>query len=108
MMNRNNYSEPVIVKVDPDLEDIIPRFLQNRQRDIGAILDALDKNDYETIRILGHNMKGAGGGYGFEFITDVGGSIEQAAKNKDADEIEKSVKSLSAYLEQIEVVFQSP
>ncbi len=105
-MKRNSESGPIIVKVDPDLEDIIPGFLQNRQGDIEAALDALEKSDYETIRILGHNMKGAGGGYGFEVITDIGSAIEEAAKNNDADEIRKSLGELSTYLEQIEIVFE--
>lgn len=105
-MDRNNDSGPIIVKVDSDLEDIIPGFLQNRQSDIEAILEALDKDDYESIRILGHNMKGAGGGYGFEVITDIGSAIEQAAKNNDADEIKRSLDELSTYLEQIEIVFE--
>ena len=105
-MERNNDSGPIIVKVDSDLEDIIPGFLQHRQSDIEAIADALDKGDYETIRILGHNMKGAGGGYGFEVITDIGRAIEQAAANNDEAEIKKSLSELSMYLEQIEVVFE--
>jgi HPt (histidine-containing phosphotransfer) domain-containing protein len=105
-MKGNNDSGPIIVKVDSDLEDIIPGFLQNRQSDIEAILDALDKGDYESIRILGHNMKGAGGGYGFEVITDIGSAIEQAAKMNDADVIKRSLHELSMYLKQIEIVFE--
>lgn len=105
-MKGNNDSGPIIVKVDSDLEDIIPGFLQNRQSDIEAILDALDKGDYETIRILGHNMKGAGGGYGFEVITDIGSAIEQAAKMNDAAEIKRALHELSMYLKQIEIVFE--
>jgi len=105
-MERNNDSGPIIVKVDSDLEDIIPGFLQHRQGDIEAILEALEKSDYETIRILGHNMKGAGGGYGFEVITDIGSAIEKAAKISDADEIKRSLNELSMYLEQIEIVFE--
>jgi HPt (histidine-containing phosphotransfer) domain-containing protein len=105
-MERNNDSGPITVKVDSDLEDIIPGFLQHRQSDIEAILDALDKGDYETIRILGHNMKGAGGGYGFEVITDIGSAIEEAAKINDAAEIKRSSNELSRYLERIEIVFE--
>jgi HPt (histidine-containing phosphotransfer) domain-containing protein len=105
-MNRNNDSGPIIVKVDSDFEDIIPGFLRNRQGDIETILEALEKCDYETIRILGHNMKGAGGGYGFEVITEIGRAIEQAALNNDEAEIKKSLSELSTYLEQIEIVFE--
>ena len=57
--------QEIVITVDPDLEDLIPGFLDNRYEDIDALMGALDRKDYETIRRLGHIMKGAGGGYGF-------------------------------------------
>ncbi len=100
-------NERIVVKVDPDLEDIIPGFLQNRQGDIKEIQAALDQNDYDTIKILGHKMKGMGGGYGFDAITDIGRMIEQAAKEKNIHEVKRSVLELAQYLENIEVVYWS-
>lgn len=48
----------ILVRVDPDLADLIPGFLESRRRDMGRIWEALARNDYETIRILGHSMEG--------------------------------------------------
>ena len=48
---------------DNDLADLIPGFLENRHKDV-AIQEAIEQGNYETIRVLGHTMKGAGGGYG--------------------------------------------
>ena len=94
----------IIVHVDEEIEDLIPGFLENRRKDVNALGEALAKGDYETIRTLGHAMKGAGGGYGFDTITDIGGSLEQAAKDEDAQEIRKRINELSAYLERVEVI----
>ncbi|TDJ68612.1 MAG: Hpt domain-containing protein, partial [Proteobacteria bacterium] len=58
--------EKIIVNIDPDLEDLIPGFLNNRAHDVRAINDLLDAEDFGAIRLLGHSMKGAGGGYGFD------------------------------------------
>lgn len=102
----SNRGEKIIVHVDPDLKDIVPRFLENRQKDIRFILAALERGDYETIRALGHTMKGDGGGYGFDAITDMGGGLEQAAKNKNTDEIRKLARQLAAYLDRVEVVYE--
>ncbi len=99
--------EKIIVHVDADLEDLIPGFLENRRQDVKSIIDALEKTDYETIRVLGHSMKGAGGGYGFDTITDIGRHLEGAAKEGNSAEIRKWVNELSVYLERIEVVFES-
>ena len=96
----------IIIQVDTDLEDLIPGFLENRQRDITAIFDALERNDYDSIAKAGHSMKGVGGGYGFDAITDIGGSIEQAAKQKDPVKIKHCLNELSNYLQRIEIVFE--
>lgn len=100
-MEQNN--EKIIVRVDPDLEELIPGFLQRRHEDIVAIADALKKDDYETVRILGHSMKGSGGGYGFDAISNIGRIIEQAAKDKNLAEIQKQAHELSTYLGRIEI-----
>jgi HPt (histidine-containing phosphotransfer) domain-containing protein len=96
----------IIVHVDAELEDLIPGFLENRRNDVKSMLEALKHGDYETIRILGHSMKGAGGGYGFDAITELGASLEQSAKEKNPEEIRKRVDELSTYLEHVEVRYE--
>lgn len=105
--NETAKSEKIIVRVDSDLKDLIPGFLDNRTRDIQSILDALARQDYVTIANLGHTMKGTGGGYGFDDITDFGRAIELAAKAENATVIRQSIDALSDYLERIEIVFES-
>jgi len=56
--------EKIVVHVDIDLEDLIPGFLDNRQKDIRNLESALQENDFETLRSIGHNLKGVGGGCG--------------------------------------------
>jgi len=96
----------IIVHVDPDIADLIPAFLENRQKDIKTIGEALTKDDFATIRFLGHSMKGAGGSYGFDPITDIGRALEQAAIAKDDAGIKKSLQELFAYLDCLEVVYK--
>ncbi|MDO9529433.1 MAG: Hpt domain-containing protein [Syntrophales bacterium] len=98
--------EKIIVHVDPDIEDLIPGFLENRHKDIKTIGESLAVGDYETIQRLGHSMKGAGGGYGFDEITAIGSRIENAAKEENADEIQRQAGELLRYLENIEVVYE--
>jgi HPt (histidine-containing phosphotransfer) domain-containing protein len=96
----------IIVHVDPEIADLIPGFLENRHKDIKTIGEALTQGDFETIKILGHSMKGAGGSYGFDAITDMGKSLEQAAITQDAIAIKRSLQDLSAYLDGVEVVYK--
>ena len=99
-------SAKIIVRVDPELADLIPGYLINREKDIATIADALEKKDLDTIRIIGHSMKGSGGGYGFEAITDIGMLLEKAAKDGNDESIRLQVKRLQDYLLQIEIVYE--
>jgi hypothetical protein len=93
------------VHVDPDLADLIPGYLANRKKDIAAIHAALEKKALYTVRMLGHNMKGSGVGYGFETITDIGMMMEKAAKEGRNEEIRLQMKRLEDYLQRVEIVY---
>ena len=96
--------DTILVRANPKFADLIPGFLQNRRQDVSAIVDALDRGDFETVESLGHGMKGAGGSYGFQAITDIGAALEQAAESVDNDASRKWVGELSSYLDRVEVV----
>jgi hypothetical protein len=52
-------------------------------------------------------MKGSGGGYGFDAITELGHDLEAAAKSEHAEEISRLNDALASYLERLEVVYQA-
>ena len=56
--------------------------------------------------MLGHSMKGAGGGYGFTGVSEIGRSIEEAAKERDASLIRMSMMKLTEYLDRVEVIYE--
>lgn len=93
----------VTVEVDADLADLVPNFLANRQKDLLHITAALDRNDMEALRIIGHNMKGVGGGYGFNDITEFGKNIEAATKTRDTTKIRAELQQYQSYLANLEV-----
>ena len=67
--------EKIEVRIDPDLKDLIPGFLDNRAVDVAKMRDLLQRQDFAQIHLIGHSMKGAGGGYGFDRITEIGAAI---------------------------------
>ena len=97
--------DKIIVHVESDLEEIIPDFLDITNQDIDNMLAALEKDDFETLQLTGHTLKGSGGGYGFDTISEIGRAIEQAAKIKEKGEIEIKLKSLVSYMNKIEIVY---
>ena len=97
--------DTILVRAEPKLADLIPVFLQNCRKNVITMLDALDRGDFETVEILGHGMRGAGGSYGFQAITDIGAALEQAAESADSDASRKWVGELSRYLDRVEIIF---
>jgi HPt (histidine-containing phosphotransfer) domain-containing protein len=102
---KNIREEKIVITVDEDLKDLIPGYLDNRLQDIARIQAALSRKDYETIRSIGHNMKGSGGGYGFGGITDIGAAIEDAAIKNHQEEIRRQTENLKSYLDRLVVIY---
>lgn len=95
-----------IAYVDSDLEELIPDFFNNRHNDIQKIVAALESNDFEAIRSIGHTLKGVGGGYGFDDITEYGREIEASAREENHDEILYWINELYTYLTTVQIYYQ--
>ncbi len=98
--------EKKVVEVDRELEELIPEFLETSRKDSRSILDALARGDHETVRRLGHSMKGSGGGYGFHALSELGAGLERAAKAADLDAMRKLSVELDSFLARVEVAFK--
>ncbi|UCG12093.1 MAG: Hpt domain-containing protein [Deltaproteobacteria bacterium] len=104
-MTYDQAKQSIAVFVDPDLKEIMPGIIEDWTKEVSSMRRALEKSDYETIRRLGHGMKGTGGACGFAPVTDIGGSLEEAAGIMDSEAIRKSLDTLSIYLGEVEVVY---
>ena len=96
----------IIVSIERDLEDIVPVFLNNRRKDLQTIRTALSQHDFETIRILGHRMRGDGGGYGFDAISRIGTIMETAASRGDRFTIEAQTRQLEEFLARVHIEYR--
>jgi PAS domain S-box-containing protein len=96
----------VHIRVDSSLAELVPGFLENRRRDVEYLAAALEQADYEKVRILGHNMRGSGSGYGLNRITEIGASLEQAAGRHEPEEIRARAADLARYLDALCVDYE--
>lgn len=99
-------TERVTVHIDRDFEDIVPNFLANRRKDLHTLRHALTSADFSTIQILGHRMKGDGGGYGFDRISDIGTAMELAAIQRDHAAAERHIAQLEDFLARLQVEYR--
>lgn len=98
--------ETIHVTVEGDLRDLIPNFMQRRHEDVAKLHEAVGGGDFETLRVIGHSMKGTGGGYGFDGISEIGAAIEQAAKDSALDAAQAALDRLVDYLARVHVTFE--
>ena len=94
--------DKIVVNIDIDLEDL----MENRQTDLQKLEQALEDQDYETLRSIGHNLKGVSGGYGFHDMTAMGAAIEEGARENKLEIVKENVTKLSHYLSNVEIVYK--
>lgn len=94
-----------IAKVDKDLEDLIPRYIESVKQYAADMKKLLAASDLPPLARIAHNLKGSGGGYGFMPITEMGAAIEAAAKAGDAAPIPDLLAKLEDYASNVRIEF---
>src|SRR5438105_10016356 len=79
------------VTVARDLEDLIPGFMRNRNKELQTLKLALAAADFEQLRQLGHRMKGVGNSYGFAHVSVLGQEIEDGRSEEHTSELQSRV-----------------
>jgi CheY-like chemotaxis protein/HPt (histidine-containing phosphotransfer) domain-containing protein len=80
---------------DPDMKEIIGEFVGQLGGFVAEMAEALANNCHEELRRLAHQLKGAGGGYGYQTLTETAKVIEDAAKAEDIEAAKLAMNELS-------------
>ena len=94
------------VKIDSDLKELIPVFMDNREADIAALKKNLEAENFAEIEKIGHQLKGVGGSYGFDYITEIGREIENTANKNNIAELEQLINELETYIDTVEINYE--
>lgn len=73
-----------ILSDDADLRDIVEEFVAGLAGRIEKMSAALQAHDLAQLQRLAHQLKGAGGSYGYPEISEVGATIEARLRAQDA------------------------
>ena len=96
----------IIVYALAEIKDLIPGYLVDINNKVDVILVLLENHDFVRIETLGHGLSGSGGAYGFDVISEIGEFLEQAAQERNEEQIRKCVDELKDYLERVEVIYE--
>jgi len=99
-------SELITVTVAKDLEDLIPAFMKNRNKELETLRAALAAGDMEQLRQLGHRMKGVGISFGFDKVSVLGKQIEDSAKATDPASLEAHIAQYTEYLARVKIGYE--
>jgi len=86
---------------DVDLIELIDEFTAGLEADVDSMREALESGDHNGLRRLAHQMKGAGGSYGYPMLTEAAKTIEEAAKAKDAKAGTLALDKLEAFCQDV-------
>lgn len=71
---------------DEDVVDLVEEFVGTLSWRIEALRQAFEENDLDTLTTTAHQLKGAGGRFGFTPITDAARRLDDAAREKAGPE----------------------
>jgi hypothetical protein len=99
MVHKDGGQVSGLERTDPRLLSRVPAYLSNCRQNVIMICAALDRDDFETASVLGHQMRGSGGMFGFQTITNHGAAIESAADEANSATVRQCVDALTVFLD---------
>jgi|GEM_PF-1706733 len=102
-MNIASEKIPNKVYVDEFLIDLIPGFIKNKYADLSLLQIAIESDDFETIKKIGHNWKGVCASYGFNYLGEAGKLFESMSETRDSVTLKQLIDSLSEYLKNVQI-----
>ena len=83
---------------DDEWAEMQEMYVKHTSKELLSIKEALENKSFDSLRTFGHNIKGSGGMYGFNEVTEIGAVIETAAKEQNMDLIKSTLDILDLLL----------
>ena len=75
-----------LLRDDPDMFDLVEEFVGGLSDRIEEFRTSYEKLDWDNLSSLAHQLKGAGGSYGYVELSQLGKTMESAFRNHSASE----------------------
>ena len=88
---------------EPTVKRLLEKFIQRLPERVNTINGLLEKQDLTSLEQAVHQLKGAGGGYGFPTITRIAGTVEEQLRAQaDLDDVRAQIESLIAVVRTVQ------
>ena len=88
---------------DPDFRELLEEFAAAMPVRRDGLLDAHRRNAYDLLRTRAHQLKGAGGGFGFPRLSELAAALAQACQGQDPERTAEALEAVVRYLNRITV-----
>ena len=65
---------------DEDMRELLVEFSAGLTETCQRLQSCVESGDWTAVRRIGHQLKGAGGGYGYPILTQAGARLESAVE----------------------------
>ena len=86
---------------DPDYSELLEMFVASIPEKVESLRGAFAQGAWRELQTLAHQLKGAGGGYGFDGLTPRAAALEQTCKAGQPEAAAEALAELAAYLGRI-------
>jgi PAS domain S-box-containing protein len=95
--------EPILstFRNDPDMADITAGFVRHLPERLAEMRQAAEAGRWEVLRRLAHQVKGAGGSYGYLCLTEAAREVESHANPEDAERARMALANLARLCERV-------
>lgn len=94
---------PITLEVPAGLRDVATLYLETRGADLARLDRAEACGDLETVRAIGHKLRGSSQSLGFARAGEIGEALEQAAQSGDRESAARLIAQLRDYFSRVRI-----
>jgi len=88
---------------DPEYRELLEMFAEALPERRRCLSDTFRTGNSEELRVLAHQLKGAGGGFGFPELTNRAASLETACREGNPQAVADALEQLLAFMSRIAI-----
>jgi len=88
---------------DPFARQLMARYLSHRQQDLIEMRHAVAQDNFDKIKLTGHNMHGSGSAYGLDRISELGAGLETAAIQQNREVVSALIDDLEHFVRELSI-----
>lgn len=78
--------------------EILTRYLERRKKDLETCLSCLERENFQELEKVGHQLKGNGVTFGHAELSEIGSHLEEAAHERNLSDLESALKDFSLWI----------